>query len=118
MIEAFSSDRNPSELVSLRARFAPLLAQHQAYKHHAIFDQLIAQGSPVQRRVARRVKVVDIAVDAEYRKHLARWQLLSPATNWAEYRLSTMSLIRRMRDQMSHERAAIERFLLAPAMAA
>lgn len=97
-------------MADVRQALTATLTAYQVLKHEGIFDPAIASGEPVRADRARDMKVACIAAGEEYRRYLTSWSTAEGHDSWAEYRLSTLTLIKHLRTHLASERRALDSF--------
>jgi hypothetical protein len=95
-------------MATARGELSEALASYQQLKHEGIFDPAIVSGDAARADRARTMKVACIAAGEEYRQFVNHWTVVSGHDRWPEYRLSTLNLIKRLRDHIDTERRALD----------
>lgn len=99
---------DPRGLARLRGELVRLLSGYQYFKHHEIFDRLIADGPSENARIGRRLKAECISLGEEVRLHVARWNAVGAEESWTDYRPVVAAFIEQIIAHMDYElRAAI-----------
>lgn len=108
LIETSFDDYDEAAMAAARRVLGETLRSYQQLKHERIFDPAIASGHPARADRARTMKVACIAAGEEYRQFVLIWTGVNGHARWAEYRLSTLNLIKRLRDHLDVEREALD----------
>jgi hypothetical protein len=100
--------RDVAGCASARWELARILGGYQVFKHLRIYDPAIMEGTPRQAAAARRLKVDCIALSQDFRGYIARWGTAGSGEQWTEYRLDTLSMLRRIRTLLARERREVD----------
>lgn len=108
LIETSFEAYDPGAMAAARGVLSETLTSYQQLKHEGIFNPAIVSGDPARAERARTMKVACIAAGEEYRHFVQTWTGVSGHARWPEYRLSTLNLIKRLRDHIDTERQALD----------
>jgi hypothetical protein len=103
------ADGNPIDvkgLVRLRGDLIRLLTAYQHFKHHSIFNVLIAEGPDAKARIGRRLKAECISLGEEVRHHVHSWTDSGLERSWLFYRPALLQFLDRVKAHMNYELAA------------
>lgn len=99
--------RDALGVARVRWELTRVIGGYQLFKHHELFDPLVARGSPEQARMAQRAKQACIDLGEAFRDHVRTWSGTNIAEHWAEYRAVTLALVGRVKQHMEQERRAV-----------
>ncbi|RZM20150.1 MAG: hypothetical protein EOP67_55070 [Sphingomonas sp.] len=108
LIETSFDAYDAAGMAAARAVLSDTLQSYQQLKHECIFNPAIVSGDPARADRARTMKIACIAAGEEYRHFIQTWTGVFGHDRWAEYRLSTLNLIKRLRDHIDTERRALD----------
>ncbi len=107
LIETPYEHYDPAAMAAVRRDLGKTLSAYQLLKHDGIFNPAIASGDPARVDTAREMKVACIAAGEEFRQYVGVWTGIAGHDRWAEYRLSTLNLVKRLREHLDSERRAL-----------
>jgi hypothetical protein len=102
---------DPRALARLRGDLTRMLTAYQYFKHHEIFDRLIADGPSDNARIGRRLKAECISLGEEVRQHVARWNAVGAEESWSAYRPAVAAFIEQVSKHMDYELRSAEAVL-------
>jgi len=108
LIETDFAHYDEAAMAHARAALADILGAYQRVKHEGIFDPAIRSGDERRAQTARRMKIACIAAGEDVRSYVRRWQAVHGHEHWSEYRLSTLTMLTRLRDHLDTERQALD----------
>ncbi len=117
LIETPFDSYDAAAMAALRTELSETLSTYQVLKHEGIFNPAIMGGDPARAAVARTMKIACIAAGEEFRHYVATWAPVSGHDHWAEYRLSTLTMIKHLREHLDTERSALDALAAMPVMA-
>lgn len=106
-----------SALAPFRAELGAALQALQIYKHHEIFDPIIAEGGS-RTAIAKQLKVECIQLGLEYETYKRTWVSADIDARWPEYRLAGLAMMRQIRERMAEQHKAIRLLYESPAPSA
>lgn len=112
LITSSIKDADLVGLAHLRGEMVAALMAYARYVDETVMPEALASGDPERLRRAEELKAGCLQLKAAYRGFRRRWAHRDGRTNWPEYRLSAIVMMKQMRD---HVRATSAR---TPAAAA
>lgn len=108
LIETPYDRYDAAAMAQVRRDLSSTLSAYQVLKHEGIFNPAIASGDDGRASQARQMKIACIAAGEEFRHYLTTWAQAEGHARWAEYRLSTLNMVKRLRDHLETERDALD----------
>jgi hypothetical protein len=94
----------------LRAEMVSALAAYQRFVHEEVYMPAILCGDADAQMDAYSIKVGCIEVQNDYEVFRQRWVHRNVAGSWAEYRLSTIRMMKQLRNHVQHATQLQERW--------
>lgn len=96
-----------------RARWALVraLTSYQLFKHHEIFDPMLAKARPAEAHRLAEMKRTCNALGEAFRLYVQKWSAADVDGEWDEYQPAARTMIARIRAHMAGERANVTAIL-------
>lgn len=98
-----TSSAERADLVALRhlrREMVEALAAYQRFVHEEIFEPARTSGSRAARADAQELKIGCIDIQVAYDAFGIRWSRRNALESWSEYRLSSIRMMKRVRDHI------------------
>jgi hypothetical protein len=105
--------RDALTLARLRWEVTRAIGAYTLFKHHELFDPLVAHGTSAQARAAAEAKRACLAMGAQFQAHVRKWSGAPVAERWDEYQPATVAMIAKLRGHFDLERQAVGAMLVA-----
>ena len=89
-----------------RARWAltRALTAYQLFKHHEIFDPVIAGNTGADAVRAARMKKACLALGEDWKRYVQRWSATDVDGQWSTFQPAALTMIGRIRGHIARER--------------
>lgn len=96
-----------------RARWALMrsLTAYQLFKHHEVFDPLLAKARPADAVHLLRMKRACTDLGDAFRTYVQRWSSSDVEAQWATYQPDALAMIARIRQHVAKEREQVRSVL-------
>ncbi len=105
--------RDALTLAKLRWEVARAIGAYTLFKHHELFDPLVAHGTAEQARVAAEAKRACLAMGEQFQAHVRKWSGTPVADHWDEYKPATVAILAKLRAHFDTERQVVASMLVA-----
>lgn len=92
-------------LAHLRDEMICAVEEYARYVQQYVLEVALAGTDPEQIRLAQEIKIGSVALERSYQSFTDRWRHRDGISNWPEYRLSAIMMMKQVRN---HVRAAAQ----------